>query len=53
MKDLYSMAINGVVVAENMGLDFAAFVTSAIATSDQGEGNVESIEIQRVSKNDE
>ena len=52
MTDLYSLAINGEVVAENMELKFAAVVVTALTINDMVP-DIEEITIQRVSENDE
>ena len=53
MKDLYSLAINGNVVAENMKREFAARVVTALVISGMIENDTDEITIQRVSENDE
>lgn len=53
MKDLYSLAINGEVVAENMTLEFAAIVTLSLIETGHFDNETEDITIQRVSENDE
>ena len=52
MKDLYSLAINGNVVAENMTLEFAAIVTTSLIETGHFGDMTEDITIQRVSEND-
>ena len=53
MADLYSLAINGEVVAENMKLDFAAVVVTALTINGMMAKDTNEITIQRVSENDE
>ena len=53
MKDLYSLAINGNVVAENMTLAFAAIVVASFMTTCKFQEDIDEITIQRVSENDE
>ena len=54
MKDLYSLAINGNVVAENMKLSMATIIVAALtANGAMISKEVDDITIQRVSENDE
>lgn len=53
MKNLYSVAINGDVVAENMQLEFAVSVIAAFVVADHFTDDLSEITIQRVSENDE
>lgn len=53
MIDLYSLAINGDVIAENMWLANATIIAEALVKSGAIKETIESIEIQRVSENDE
>lgn len=53
MKDLYSLAIDGEVVAENMKLDFASLIVTALTANGMMSKAVNEITIQRVSENDE
>ena len=53
MADLYILAINGEVVAENMKLEFVARVVTALVISGMIENGTDEITIQRVSENDE
>ena len=53
MTDLYSLAINGDVIAENMKLMNAAIIAEALVEMGAIKDPIESIEIQRVSENDE
>ena len=51
MTDLYSLAINGNVIAENMKLNVAVSIVAAF--SDHFTDDLSEITIQRVSENDE
>lgn len=53
MKDLYSLAINGAVVAENMRMQFATKVIEALVESDPIYRNVDEITIQRIQEEEE
>ena len=53
MADLYSLAIDGEVVAENMQLEFAAIVTLSLIETGHFGSETDDITIQRVSENDE
>jgi hypothetical protein len=53
MKNLFSLAINGEVVAENMKIGFAVSIILALLISDHFKDNLSEITIQRVSENDE
>ena len=53
MTDLYSIAINGAVVAENMRMTFATKVIEALVASDPIYRNVDEITIQRVREEEE
>ena len=53
MKNLYSLAINGEVVAENMKLAFAAIVAASLMAPCKFQEDIDEITIQRVSENDE
>lgn len=53
MKDLYSLAINGNVVAENMKLNMATIIVAALTANGAMSKEVDDITIQRVSENDE
>lgn len=53
MADLYSLAINGEVVAENMKLAFATIVAASLMALCKFQEDIDEITIQRVSENDE
>lgn len=48
MKDLYSLAINGMVYAENMKLSFVTRVIAALVEADPEFRTVDEVTIQRV-----
>lgn len=53
MKNLYSLAVNGETVAENMDLEFATIVTLSMIETGHFGSEIDDITIQRVSENDE
>lgn len=53
MKDLYSLAVNGQVIAENMKLEFAAIVTLSLIETGHFDNETEDITIQRVLEGEE
>lgn len=53
MKDLYSLAINGMVYAENMTLQFATRVIAGLVETDPDFRTVDEVTIQRVREGEE
>lgn len=53
MINLYSLAVDGETLAENMHLEFAAIVTLSLIESGHFGSDIDDITIQRVSENDE